>query len=52
MGPTRYDANHMLEVKSVKTTLTGGTIELKSKITEDQLMGSIMRTKGNFKQKI
>lgn len=50
-NPTRYDANHMLEVKSVKTTLTGGTIELKSKITEDQLMGINYAHKGKFQAK-
>ncbi|MDD6038179.1 MAG: hypothetical protein PUD20_05235 [bacterium] len=49
--PTRYDANHMLEVKSVKTGLTGGTIELKSKITKEQLMGINYAKKGRFQAK-
>ena len=49
--PTRYDANNMLKVKSVKTNLTSGTIELKNKITENQLMGINYAKKGNFQAK-
>ena len=49
--PRRYDANNMLKVKSVKTNLTGGTIELKNKITEDQLMGINYAQKGKFQAK-
>lgn len=49
--PMRYDANHMLEIKSVKTGLTSGTIELKNKITTDQLMGINFAKKGVFQAK-
>ncbi len=41
----------MLKVKSVKTNLTSGTIELKNKITENQLMGINYAKKGNFQAK-
>lgn len=49
--PRRDDANHMLEIKSVKTGLTSGTITLKNKITTDQLMGINFAKKGVFQAK-
>lgn len=50
-NPMLIEANHMLEIKSVKTGLTSGTITLKNKITTEQLMGINFAKKGVFQAK-
>lgn len=49
--PMLIEANHMLEIKSIKTGLTSGTITLKNKITTEQLMGINFAKKGVFQAK-